>query len=55
MNFIDDMMKFTYLRQKLDGQAKIALDGLTLTKANYREAVKPVRGGAVSGNDSSRR
>ena len=37
---IDDMMKFTYLRQKLEGQAKIALDGLTLTKANYREAVK---------------
>ena len=37
---IDDMMKFTYLRQKLVGKAKIALDGLTLTKANYREAVK---------------
>ena len=37
---IDDMMKFTYLRQKLEGKAKIALDGLTLTKANYREAVK---------------
>ena len=37
---IDDMMKFTYLRQKLEGKAKIALEGLTLTKANYREAVK---------------
>ena len=37
---LDDMMKFSYLRQKLDGKAKIALDGLTLTKANYKEAVK---------------
>ena len=31
------MEKFTYLRDSLDGKAKILLEGLTLTKGNYTE------------------
>ena len=37
---LDDMEKFTYLRDSLDGKAKILLEGLTLTKGNYTEARK---------------
>ena len=35
---LDDQMKFTYLKNKMEGTAKLALEGLTLTKANYAEA-----------------
>ena len=37
---LDEQMKFTYLRAKMEGKAKLALEGLTLTKDNYKEAVK---------------
>ena len=37
---IDDLIRFTYLRDKLEGRAKLALEGLTLSKENYVEAVK---------------
>ena len=32
---IDDLIQFTYLRDTLERRAKLALDGLTLTKENY--------------------
>ena len=37
---IDDLVRFTDLRDKLEGKAKLALEGLTLTKENYSAAVK---------------
>ena len=40
---LDDQVNFTYLKLKMEGKAKLALEGLTLTKANYQEAVKLLR------------
>ena len=37
---LDDIVKFNYLKGQLDGRAALAIEGLALTAANYREAVR---------------
>ena len=37
--YIDDVVKFNYLKSFLKGQALFAVEGLSLAAENYKEAV----------------
>ena len=47
---IPDVTKFSYLRRLLDGEAKAAISGLSLTSANYTTACRILENGGVDQN-----